>query len=112
MLDARLEMESLQERGRRGAPYLLNIAHTDDSPGTEQSGTAARRPSPDDRRVSTPELILVAAIVLMLAVAPFLFARGHRRQLTETAAARAYLDGLFGPAPAAAPAKPDARRGP
>jgi len=50
--------------------------------------------------VSTPELILVAAIVLMLAVAPFLFARGHTRQLTETAAARAYLDGLFGPAPA------------
>ena len=56
--------------------------------------------------MGTPELILVAAIVLMLAVAPFLFARGHRRQLTETAAARAYLDGLFGPAPRALPVSP------
>ena len=45
-----------------------------------------------------PELILVAAIVLLLAVAPRLFARDHGRW-TETAAARAYLDRLLGPAP-------------
>jgi hypothetical protein len=48
--------------------------------------------------VGIPELILVASIVLMLAVAPFLFARGHGRERTETAAARVYLDRLFGPA--------------
>jgi hypothetical protein len=45
-----------------------------------------------------PELILAAAIVLLLTVAPFLFARGHGQKQTETTAARAYLDRLFGPA--------------
>jgi hypothetical protein len=45
------------------------------------------------------ETILVATILLLLAVTPLLFSRGHVRQWTETAAARAYLDRLFGPAP-------------
>ena len=48
--------------------------------------------------VEVIETILVATILLLLAATPLLFSRGHVRQWTETAAARAYLDRLFGPA--------------
>ena len=44
------------------------------------------------------ELILALAIVLLWAVAPFLLSGRPGRQWTKTAAARAYLDRLFGPA--------------
>jgi hypothetical protein len=56
-----------------------------------------------------PELILVAAIVLLLAVAPFLFERGRVREWTDTAWSREYLDRLFGRAKSPGPGAASSR---